>query len=379
MPDQSAFSLPSFNVGFPISTANGGTGTSTTLTTGSGVVAGASGIYTSDTQYTKFGNASPFSPVITGAEVWGDENNINGVEFGLGNRNSGTSAYGFIFLNNDLASSGDFTHYAGMGLNSSTYTDTTFGTAFAVANQLQFINTDGDICYAATKTGKKQIWYAGGNSTSNEAMRLQSTGLSVRTTSQPGVVSIGAGTTSLAAISLTTGTNKTTPASGDFEYDGTKLNFTNAGAQRQELLQQQQAYVTTIFTTSSNTTLANVTGLSATVVSGKTYRFEAFLFTASTSGGGVKFAVGGTATATSTIIQGASMSSGTTYAGNNSRATALGTAVGSALIGDGICRINGEIVVNAGGTLTIQFAQNTSNGADSSVLVGSYFVVTQLA
>ena len=43
------------------------------------------------------------------------------------------------------------------------------------------------------------------------------------------------------------------------------------------------------------------------------------------------------------------------------------------------CKINGTITVNAGGTLTVQFAQAASNGSNSSILVGSTFVVTQIS
>lgn len=43
------------------------------------------------------------------------------------------------------------------------------------------------------------------------------------------------------------------------------------------------------------------------------------------------------------------------------------------------CRITGTITVNAGGTLTVQFAQNASDVTASSVLIGSTFIVQQMA
>lgn len=57
-------------------------------------------------------------------------------------------------------------------------------------------------------------------------------------------------------------------------------------------------------------------------------------------------------------------------------ATALATTVGGVTaVTAAYCRITGTITVNAGGTLTVQFAQNASNGTASSVLIGSSFVV----
>lgn len=55
------------------------------------------------------------------------------------------------------------------------------------------------------------------------------------------------------------------------------------------------------------------------------------------------------------------------------RATALDTAVcASTASTTGTCKINGVIQVNAAGTLTVQFAQNASDGTASSVLANQY-------
>lgn len=138
----------------------------------------------------------------------------------------------------------------------------------------------------------------------------------------------------------------------------------------------QQARVSTQFDATSNTTLANITGLTSTLVAGKFYKFEAILYTTSNSAGGVKFAVAGTATATNIIYEGVTTDAGLTTQG---RGTALATSVGAVTaVTAGYTRITGTIQCNAAGTLTIQFAQNASNAAASSVLVGSTFQVTQL-
>lgn len=185
-----------------------------------------------------------------------------------------------------------------------------------------------------------------------------------------------AGTTTMAPMIMTSGTNKTTPAAGEWGYDGTQLQFTNGGAQRQEIPQIQQSRVSTQFDKTSDTTLANVTGLTATVVAGKFYRFEATLYTSSNVAGGVKAAIAGTATATAIVYEGITTDAGLS---TQTRATALATAVGAVTaVTAGYIRITGTIQVNAAGTLTVQFAQNASNGTASSVLVGSTFVLTQM-
>lgn len=135
--------------------------------------------------------------------------------------------------------------------------------------------------------------------------------------------------------------------------------------------------VTSQFNKTADTTLANITGLTATLTAAKTYTFEAVLFTTSNVAGGVKFAIAGTATATSIIYE--ALVVDTAALGAQTRATALATAVGGVTtVTVAMCRIVGTITVNAGGTLTVQFAQNASNGAASSVLVGSSFMITRI-
>lgn len=188
----------------------------------------------------------------------------------------------------------------------------------------------------------------------------------------------GTATASTAPLKLTTGTVNTTAEAGAIEYTTPQLFFTNGGARRQEIPQIQQSRVSTQFDATSNTTLANVTGLTATLVASRIYRFEATLYTASNIAGGVKFAIAGTATATNIIYECVVIDSNVNAA--QTRATALATAVGGVTaVTVAYAKITGTITVNAAGTLTVQFAQNASNGSASSVLVGSTFVLTEMA
>jgi hypothetical protein len=128
------------------------------------------------------------------------------------------------------------------------------------------------------------------------------------------------------------------------------------------------------FDKASSTTLANVTGLSVNVIAGRTYSFEANLFVNADVTGGSKYSIGGTATATAIIFEIELLDDGTNGLTIADRQTALAGASGQAGTTAGRCRIKGLITVNAGGTLTVTFAQNVAGGT-SSVLVGSDFIV----
>lgn len=136
--------------------------------------------------------------------------------------------------------------------------------------------------------------------------------------------------------------------------------------------------VSTQFDKSADTTLANITGLSVTTVAGRTYRFNSILFVDSSTLGGYKFAVSGTTTATA-IVYNINVINNTTNAYTiTSRQTAMGGSSGAATGTSEYAEISGLITVSSAGTLTLQFAQNVSNGT-SSVLVGSVFEVWDIA
>lgn len=127
----------------------------------------------------------------------------------------------------------------------------------------------------------------------------------------------------------------------------------------------------------TNTTLADVTGLSVNVVAGKSYKFSALLFVNANVTGGSKYAVGGTATATAIIYEITLIDDAANAFSITSRQTALAGSAGQAGTTAGLAKIEGVITVNAGGTLTVQFAQNAASGT-SSVLVGSTFTVNEI-
>jgi hypothetical protein len=126
----------------------------------------------------------------------------------------------------------------------------------------------------------------------------------------------------------------------------------------------------------SDTTLANIPNLSATLVAGGVYKFELLAYTTSVSSVGVKFNMGGgTATATSFV---AVMVSGTASTITN-RVTAIASNLSDSSNTRNMVTINGTVVCNAGGTFIPQFAQQNSDAQTSSVLANSTFTVERIS
>lgn len=123
----------------------------------------------------------------------------------------------------------------------------------------------------------------------------------------------------------------------------------------------------------TNDTLADITGLSVPLRAGNLYRFRAVLFTTSDVAAGVKAAVAFSGAVTNIIYEGFTVNAGAT---TQSRATASGTAVGAVTaVTAATITLEGSVAPSAAGNLTVQFAQNATNAAASSVLVGSYLEV----
>ena len=127
----------------------------------------------------------------------------------------------------------------------------------------------------------------------------------------------------------------------------------------------------------TDTTLANVSGLTATLVASGVYYFKALLFVDASVVGGSKYTMAGTATATSIIYEITLLDNTTNVYTITARQTALAASSGQAGTTAGLAVVEGTIVVNAAGTLTVQFAQNVANGT-SSVLVNSIFRVEKI-
>jgi len=137
------------------------------------------------------------------------------------------------------------------------------------------------------------------------------------------------------------------------------------------------AYLTSQFDVASNTTPQSITGLLRNVEASVRYKFEAVLFCTCGATGGVQIAMnGGTATATSVIFECQLYDDASTLTLiSSSRHTALNTGSSAAASTGYFYRISGTILVNAAGTFGPAFAQNVSDGTNSSVLVNSSFQI----
>lgn len=128
----------------------------------------------------------------------------------------------------------------------------------------------------------------------------------------------------------------------------------------------------TTLTKTSDVVLEDVPGLSVTLQAGKTYLVRGRIVGTANVSGGIQLALvaAGGLTVTSMNISTLKLNTGASTA-PSANATALGviyniTAVYTDLYFDGV------IVVNAGGTLKVQAAQNASFGTPSTVLLNSY-------
>ena len=130
------------------------------------------------------------------------------------------------------------------------------------------------------------------------------------------------------------------------------------------------------YSQASNTTLANVTGLVATVVAGGTYIVSGYLATTNNGTGGIKLSLGGTATATTFVAD--TWVYNTTTVTAEANVSSLGSLYSGAVAATAV-DINGTLVVNAGGTVQLQAAQNTSNGTPLTIANGSYLTFTRIA
>lgn len=179
-----------------------------------------------------------------------------------------------------------------------------------------------------------------------------------------GIVAERTATKTLTNTTLTTPTLTTPTVTGDETISG----FVQTGG---------DSRVTVQFDKTSNTTFSDIPGLTSTVSAGLTYGFKVGLFYTANAASGVKMTMGGTATATAIVFQGfITTSSGFSTV---TKGTALGANIGSTTSTADYMWMEGTITVNAGGTLTAQFAQNVSGGTASSILVGSSMKVWKIA
>lgn len=133
----------------------------------------------------------------------------------------------------------------------------------------------------------------------------------------------------------------------------------------------------------ANNTFGGLTDLSITGVAGKTYAFEAVFNTVLDSTNGIRFRMGGTSTATSAgyFVKIDCYATKATDAYVTSSLWASGVAASDTVCTAALVTIKGTVIINAGGTITPQWAQSvTTNptGISSLLKDGTFFEIHQI-
>lgn len=128
----------------------------------------------------------------------------------------------------------------------------------------------------------------------------------------------------------------------------------------------------------ANSTPANVTGLTSTLAIG-TYIIDGYLATTNNATGGIKlaFSAGGGLTA-STFLADTWVYNTTTLTAEANQTSLAGNLVNAAVAATAVF-FGGTVVVSAGGTITLQAAQNTTNGTPLTIANGSYITYQRIA
>ena len=128
-------------------------------------------------------------------------------------------------------------------------------------------------------------------------------------------------------------------------------------------------------TRDQTTTLATITGMTYTLVAGATYEFDIELPITCTTNGGIAVGFGYT-TLTLTSIRAnfyvaTAADNSTAVSGTSTTTTTATKFVNTKTAAYTLVRLTGTLVVNAGGTLAVQSAQETSHVDVTSMLIGS--------
>lgn len=128
--------------------------------------------------------------------------------------------------------------------------------------------------------------------------------------------------------------------------------------------------------TTTSTAMANVPGLAFKPQASRNYSFEAHLIFTDAAAGGIQCTVNATSTTTTYTLTFDGWVTDTTAVRGYAQGSAFGNVVASSLTTGtlGHVTITGTLMTSATApsTVTIQFAQNTSNATATTVLIGSY-------
>lgn len=220
---------------------------------------------------------------------------------------------------------------------------------------------------------------------------IDSSGLTAPLT---GTVTLAAGTTLLAPLLLTSGTNLTSATAGAVEYDGKVVYGTPASTQRGIIPTQQYYRLNSGLLVASTASAVSIFGVGATLSASTVYEFE-LNFTLAKTDGTTSHTIGngfgGTATLNNiewqvinsftttpmTIGTGAAYSIGYATTASNTT-TSAATGVNATIYYT--AQIKGTVSVNAGGTFIPQYTLSAAPGGSGyTTVAGSYIRINPLS
>lgn len=198
-----------------------------------------------------------------------------------------------------------------------------------------------------------------------------------------------AGTTAIAPVNLTSGTNLTTAAAGAYEYDGKALYFTSVASSRQVVNAEQFTSIISDTAGSNVNTAQNIFGTTEdvlTVAASTSYAFEAVYFitrAAGTTSHTTSILFGGSATFTSIgYLAAVSNVAGTppTVTLTNAQHTWSTTAAGVTVIAAStsatenlLIKLRGILRIANAGTIIPQFQYSVAPGGAPTFRANSFF------
>lgn len=287
----------------------------------------------------------------------------------------------------------------------------TFGTLASGAITAPSVTSGTNLTLNATGTGTIGI----GSVSTGAVTITPATTVTGTLTTTVGIVNNGgttyaAGTATVAPILLAAGTNLTTPTAGAVEFDGTAFYATAVASSRQQLDAEQFIIATANSTTYSNTGLdtavaapvftsttnAGISAGAVTLVTGKTYAFEAvynLTNTGTTShtwatvlAGSATFSAGSgyQAYGASGVTASTPITGGLTGFINSTTLTTpvVATAASTSATEQVTITQMGVLVISSGGTIIPQLKASARPGASGTpgviVLAGSFFRIWEM-
>jgi hypothetical protein len=249
------------------------------------------------------------------------------------------------------------------------------------------------VAISGNASGAGVLTIAAPNTASNYTLTLPTqTGTIVSGSTTSNAV-IPAGTTSLAPILLTSGTNLTSATAGAIEYDGKVVYGTPIGAQR-GIVPTQQYYRLNADLAGANATGAqSIFGVGATLSASTVYQICMFIIlskTAGTTTHTISLGFGGTATINNIYYGGSLQSNGAVLANglttapgwfdSNTASAVAATGAGTGSAGRCLeAYLCGTVSVNAGGTFIPQYTLSAAPGGAYSTVTGCFITINPIS